>query len=352
MSLTLSSCNVFTKSYDDFEAQTLNSYYQSETISNNRYVLYYYDSTDEKSDEIKEDILSFFKDFEALDFYLVDTSKIETETSTFGGYETEPIVYVISSQKVLEEYSGITEINEFILNYSNIEFDYDLFEAQHLFTYEDVLNIESDLYILYYYLNNCPFCMETKPYFLPWAFTKSVEDIYFMEGSTVPYADQKPTELIVLNSGTPILVLMSNGKFANEFYSGTDDVLGFIDKITDGDIHKALDYGDFTDSHIDYYDTMDITTDLHFEYYYSPTCAHCELIKDQILFFFDNLDEAPFYLINTAEADGTPRVPGFTGTPSLYIIKDKVVVGQFEGSEEIPEFLGKYQQGEIDLDTY
>ncbi len=234
--LTLSSCNVFKLSYSDFEAQTLNSYHQSETVSNNRYILYYYDSTDEKSEEVREDILGFFKEFSALDFYLLDTSNIDNETSIFGVYESEPVVYIISSQKVLEEYKGSKAINEFIVNYSNIEFEYDLFEVQHITTYEEALNIKSDLYILYYYLDNCPYCIETKPHFLPWAFTKNVEDIYFMEGSSVPNADQKPTELIVLNSGTPILVLMSNGKFANELYSGTDDVLGFIERIGDGDI--------------------------------------------------------------------------------------------------------------------
>lgn len=236
MSLTLSSCNIFKLDYGNFSDQTLTSYYQTETISNNRYVLYYFDSTDESSENIKQEILSFFEDFDLLEYYFLDTSTIESEESMFGEYISEPIVYVISSNQVLEEYKGETQIIEFIGTYSSIEFDYDLFESQHLSTYEEVLNIEDDLYILYYYLNNCPYCMETKPYFLPWAFTKNVENIYFMEGSSVPNADQLPTELIVLNSGTPILVLMSNGKFANELYSGTEDVLNYINTIADGEI--------------------------------------------------------------------------------------------------------------------
>lgn len=234
--LTLSSCNVFKLDYTNFSDQSLNSYYHSEIISNNKYILYYYDSTDEKSEQIKPEILSFFEDFKDLDFYLLDTSEIQSEVSEFGEYKSDPIVYIISSNKVLEKYEGESEINEFILEYGSIEYEYSLFEDQHLYTYDEVLNIEDDLYILYYYLNNCPYCMETKPHFLPWAFTKNVENIYFMEGSTVPNADQLPTELIVLNSGTPILVLMSNGKFANELYSGTEDVLRYINTIGDGDV--------------------------------------------------------------------------------------------------------------------
>jgi hypothetical protein len=259
---------------------------------------------------------------------------------------------VISSQKVLEEYIGSTEINEFIIQYSNIEFDYSLFESQHLTSYEEVLAIENDSYILYYYLDSCPHCIASKPSVLPWAFTKSVEDIYFMEGSTVPNADQLPTELIILNSGTPILVLMTNGKFADEFYSGKEDVLNYIDSIGDGDIHLSYSYDDFEANHIDFFETMSITSDLHFEYYYSPICSHCNLIKGQLLNFFYDLEDIPFYLINTSEANGVVKIPGFRGTPALYILKDNVVVGEYIGSLAIPEFIDDYYSGDFDINDY
>lgn len=349
---TLSSCGFFKLDYTSFEENQLRSYFQAETISNNRYVLYYYDSTDETSSQSKQDILKFFKDFDALDFYFVDTSKIETEVSSFGGYTDEPIVYVVSDNRVYESYTGKEEINDFIVKYSNIVYEYDLFEAQHITTYEEALSIEKDLYIIYYYLPNCPFCMETKPSFLPWAFSKSAEDIYFMNGTTIENADQIPTELIGLNSGTPILLLMSNGKFANELYSGTDEVLGFINKISSGDIHLNLDYSDFKDDHIDFFETLDITSDLHFEYYYSPTCAHCNLVKGQLLSFFYNQKEVPYYFINITDADGTVRIADFSGTPSLYLVKDKKVVAKFIGSVEIPNFIDEYNQGKIDFTDY
>ena len=351
---TLSSCNLTTLNYNDFKDQMLSSYYQSETISKNRYVLYYYDSKQEESMEVEEEVLSFFKDFEVLDFYILDTSKIETEISSFGTY-TEPVIYIISSNKVLEEYRGSEAIREFIIQYSNLEFDYDLFESQHITSYEDILSIEDDSYILYYYLDSCPHCIATKPYMLPWAFTKSAEDIYFMEGSTVPNADQLPTELIILNSGTPILVLMTNGKFANEFYSGKEDVLAYIDSVGDGDIiaeELSYDYSDFDELHIDYTDTLTITDELHFEYYYSPYCAHCETIKPELLYFLNGLIDVEFYLIDTSVADGTSKIASFRGTPSLYLVYNNEVVAEFVGSAAIPDFISDYYGGKIDLASY
>ncbi|WP_158497943.1 thioredoxin family protein [Candidatus Izimaplasma bacterium HR1] len=341
-------------SYSDFEEQSLNSYYQSETISNNRYVLYYYDSSDEASKEIQKEILKFFKDFELLDFYLLDTSTLELEVSNFGLY-SEPVIYIISSNRVYEEYKGITAISEFIVEYSNIEFDYDLFEAQHISSYEEILAIENESYILYYYLDSCPHCIASKPYMLPWAFTKSAEDIYFMEGSTVPNADQKPTELIILNSGTPILVLMSNGKFANEFYSGKKDVLNYIDEVGDGDIiakELLLDYDEFDEFSIDYFDTLTISDNLHFEYFYSPYCSHCEAIKQELLLFLDGLVNIDFYLIDTSTADGVSKISSFRGTPSLFIVNDNEVVAEYVGSLDIPNFIENYINGEIDLSIY
>ena len=329
--LTLSSCNFNRIDYTDFEANKVISYYESETMSNNRYIVYYYDSDDENSTNIKGQILTFFEGFETLEFYLLDTKYIETETSNFGEYVDDPIIYVISNKKVLETYKGTQQINDFISKYTDIVFDYDLFENQHVTSYQEILDIENDSYILYYYLDSCPHCIATKPFLLP-------------------------TELIILNSGTPILVLMSNGKFANEFYSGSAPVEEYILEIGNGDIiakELQIDYDEFFEHFIDDYEnTLTISDELHFEYYFSPYCGHCISIKPNILNFFKDNNELEFYLINTTEADGSPKIVDFQYIPALYIVLGNEVVASFVGAVVIPEFIEDFNNGNIDLTEY
>ena len=57
-----------------------------------------------------------------------------------------------------------------------------------------------------------------------------------MNGATVSGSGTLPTELIILNSGTPILAVMTNGEFADEYYSGTTQVLEYIGLSGMGDI--------------------------------------------------------------------------------------------------------------------
>lgn len=113
IAMTLSSCTLFKQDYNHFSDQEVSDYYTAEHISNNRYILYYYNSLDEPSEDLKEDMLSFFKDFDLLEYYLLDTSNVEHRTSIFGGYDGDPIIYVVSSNKVYESYIGAEEINTF-----------------------------------------------------------------------------------------------------------------------------------------------------------------------------------------------------------------------------------------------
>ena len=59
-----------------------------------------------------------------------------------------------------------------------------------------------------------------------------------MNGAEVTDPDNIPTELIILNSGTPILLLMSNGVFLDEYYSGEEDVRTYITTIGDGELRQ------------------------------------------------------------------------------------------------------------------
>ncbi len=349
ITLTLSSCTT-DLTYNDFLDQHLTTYGDAETVSSGRYVLFYYDR---EKEEVNQDVLSFFQEFDLLNVYFVNTNPLKVEDSIFGGYQDTDIVYVVSNNEVEEQYEGEVEILTFIDKYRDLELDYDDFASQHLTSYDEVLSIDNDYYILYYYFEDCPHCMATKPTFLPWAFTKNTEDIYFMNGAKVSSPDDLPTELIILNSGTPILVLMSNGKFADEYYSGTEAVLGFIEEMGDNEIERIYEYEDFADNTLDSYDdTLNVSNNVHIEYFYSPYCSHCTSIKDTSLGFFDRFDEIEFYLINTSTATGTPKIPDFSSIPSMYIVANNVVVKEYIGTLQIKEFYSEYEAGNIDLSQY
>jgi|LGOV01.1.fsa_nt_gb hypothetical protein len=353
--IALSSCTLDSYNYSDFESVSLSSYYQAETESNNRHILYYYSSDSDACDDIKNDILTFFDGFDTLEYYMLDTIKIETESSYFGKFTGEPIIYIVSKNSVIEMYTGMEEITEFITEYSNIEYNYELFESQHLTTYEEVLNIDSESYVLYYYLDECTNCISVEELFLPWAFSKSIEDIYFLNGSNITNPDQIPSELLILSSGTPLILLMSSGVFTDEYYSGRDDVLDFINRIGTNDISTqnfGIEYTDFLEHFLDSFeDTLTISDNVHIEYYYSTYCAHCNFVKIDILNFF--LDkEFEFYLINTSEVLGIPKIDSFVGVPSLYIIADNEPVEEYIGSTEILDFIDDYNDGLIDLTEY
>lgn len=219
--------------YSDFPENTMTSYAALEQIPNKRYIAYYYSDTCSHCAVIKQDILNFFYNFDELPFYMLNIS-ITDDFSSLDEFGGTPTVFVMADGEVVDAYIGSIDIADFIEEYSDfdtISLEYNLFEPQHIFSYEDALNIEKDSYILYYYLRDCPHCQRTKPDFLKWAIKRDVDEIYFMDGATVSDPDNIPTELLILNSGTPILVVMTNGKFADEYYSGTEEVLEYINRI-------------------------------------------------------------------------------------------------------------------------
>ena len=344
------------KQYSDLENHHVSTYFEAEHASKNRYVLYYYDSTDENDNSIKNEIISFFELFEALEYFLLDASQSTVGVSAFGEYDDEPLIYVVSNQSVLEEYIGESNIRSFISSYSDIEFDYDLFEDQHLDSIYDALEIENDSYILYYYLDNCPYCIQMKPHFLPWAFSKSAEDIYFINGAEVESPDTLPTDLIVLQSGTPIIVVMSNGEFANEYYSGPDDVMEYIERVGEDPITSPLvdlDYGDFSDYIIsDLDETLLLSDGIYIEYYYSPNCFYCNEVKTDILRFLFTVENLDYYLINMSGASGRVKIDNYIGTPSLYVIYENQVLLSFIGKLNVLKFISDYNDGTLDFSSY
>ena len=221
--------------YTEFSDMAIDSHSEAESKSNNKYIVYYYQEACSHCQDVKQDILGFAKSFEALDFYLLDAARAPDDSSLEEFLGT-PTVFIFSGTEIIESYIGGPRVKEFIKKYEEIELDYSNFDAQDLITYQEILDIDSDTYLVYYYLESCPNCIEIKDQFLSWAFTKNVNQVFFMNGANVIDPDNLPTELQILGSGTPLLIVMSNGAFTDEYYSGKDDILSYIELNGIGDI--------------------------------------------------------------------------------------------------------------------
>jgi thiol-disulfide isomerase/thioredoxin len=236
--LTLTACDNGKLDYDDFSDISLESNADAENMSNNIYIVYYYQESCSHCLTIKEDILAFADTFTLIDFYIIDTSSVD-DIPSVPGYSGTPSVFVFSGGEVIERYVGFENIPLFIDIYSNleVELDYDSFRARQLTTYQQILNVNSDKYLVYYYLDSCPSCIEIKDQFLEWAININIRQLYIMNGAVVEDPDNIPTELQILSSGTPLLIVMSNGEFTDEYYLGKDDILEYIELVGKSDIN-------------------------------------------------------------------------------------------------------------------
>ena len=224
--------------YSDFEDHLLTSYEDAETIEDERYVVYYYGKNCGHCIKVKQDVLHFFDTFELLPFYILEVEDTP-DSSSLEEFRGTPTMFIMADGEVLDLYVGSVDIYDFFEDYKDLEsipLDYGHFKTQELTTYDQALEIESDAYLLYYYLDDCPHCIAAKDDFLEWTLQRDVRDVYFMNGATVSGSGTLPTELIILNSGTPTLVVMTNGEFADEYYSGTDEVLEYIALLGMGEI--------------------------------------------------------------------------------------------------------------------
>lgn len=354
---TLTACNkTEALDYADFYQHRESSYYLAETESIGRYVLYVYNSEDESSANVKADILTFFDTFSDLDFYLLDTSNIESEQSSFENYDGEPVVYIVSSHRPLETYKGKEAINEFITKYSDIVYDYDLYESQHVTDITEITESYDSAYLVYFYMEGCGFCEIIKEDMLKWAFTRSTEDIYFINSADSHIVNAFPDDLQLLMEGTPQLVVMSKGQYADERYIGVTQISDFIDQTGADEITSGLsdfEYSDFADHFMDSYDdSLVISDNLHFEYYFSPYCSHCNSIKTEVLGFFDDNQDLEYYMLNIVGATGQINIEEFEGVPSLYLVNNNQVQVSYIGAIQISDFIEAYNNGEIDLTQY
>ena len=177
---------------------------------------------------VKQDILTFADTFNDLEFYIFDISKAQ-DVSSIQELVGTPTVFIFSGREIIESYIGKDRVLLFIEEYENILFEYSSFSSQTLTTYNEILDIESSRYYVYYYLEGCAECIEIKYEVLAWAFTKNVNDMYIMDRSNLEDPNDIPSELLILASGTPILIVMNNGVYTDEYYLGKDEILDFID---------------------------------------------------------------------------------------------------------------------------
>ena len=238
--VTLTACTpepVEELDYSSFEEHLISSYDEATYQNQNKYIVYYYSQNCGHCVEVKEDILEFFDNYDALPFYIFNISDAD-DVSDLDEFVGTPTVFVMSDNKVSESYIGSTNIYSFIAEYEIVGLDYISFNDLHLITYQEILDIEQDTYIIYYYLDNCQDCMLIKDSLLTWTYTKSVGDIYFMNGDSVVAPTVIPSELIILNSGSPIIIIMSNGEFTDEYYLGSEEILEYIQAIGEGKIRN------------------------------------------------------------------------------------------------------------------
>jgi thiol-disulfide isomerase/thioredoxin len=335
--------------YSDFPTHLVTSYEELEQREE-RYVAYYYGEYCSHCATVKQDLLSFFSTFETLPFYILNTSDTPDVSSREEFYGT-PTIFVYSKGDIIDSYIGVDAIYDFMVTYRDIDeipLDYTHFSSQHVETYQELLDIEQDKYLVYYYLENCPHCIAAKPDFLKWAFQHDVKDIYFVNAATV--ADQTvPTELLIFNSGTPVLAVMSNGEFADEYYSGTDEVLNYIATIGDAEINPdepviTYEYSDFQDHQVSTYDDLELHEGTYVVYYYSPFCGHCESIKQDILEFLSTFDTYDYYMLDTSDASGVSNFDEFYGTPTVFVVEDGVIQESYIGTFQITDFIVSYSQ--------
>ena len=105
---TLSSCipkedELF--DYSDFPDNLISTHEEAETISENRYIVYYYGTYCGHCANIKQDILSFFSDFEALPFYIFNIDDADgIDVSSLQEFRGTPTLFIMSDNEVFEYY--------------------------------------------------------------------------------------------------------------------------------------------------------------------------------------------------------------------------------------------------------
>lgn len=340
--------------YSDFSSQQITSFYEAEHMNNNRYIVYYYSENCSHCKEVKEEILTLFNHYTALDFYLVDVAKAN-DSSTVPEFLGTPTVFVFSEGKVVESYIGLDKVRLFITLNTDFELDYARFTGRTFGTYDEILQMTDSDYIIYVYSDDAS-SASLKDQVLPWAYRKSITDIYFINQDEI--TGEIPSSLSILNSNAPMIIQMNGAVYTDVSFIGEEEIIEYITLIGEGDITTpeientilVYDYSDFLENTItSYSEALSISDQVHLVYFYSSTCGHCYELKPRILSFFGGLSDVEFYILEINGANRDVLIPELIGVPTLFLVIDHVIVESYIGTINIAKFITDYQAGTIDL---
>lgn len=331
--------------YSDFEDVRQLSYDAGETKENERYILYYYSENCGHCSDVKQEILTFFQTFDHLNVYLLDTGAEEVkDVSRYDEFVGTPSLFIIADGEVIESYVGSQEIRSFIESYRGFELDMSVFSPQQVQDGNDLLDLDRTV-LVYYYDDACIDCDDTHALFMPFAYKRGPKDVYFMNHQDVINI---PQGFLSLGEG-PVLLKMTGGVIEATYQA--NDIEQYINELDNNVLRTEYDYESFAEQHlIDYDDLLTIDETLYVVYYYSPVCAYCNAIKNDVLALFDSF-ELPYYLFDTSVTTGT--VPtDLQGVPTLRLVINGQVETEYIGTLEISDFIQSYQDGTLNFNEY
>ena len=112
----------------------------------------------------------------------------------------------------------------------------------------------------------------------------------------------------------------------------------------------TYDYSDVK-THIDWYDSFKQEEDDYLIYYYSPTCSHCNSIKQEVISYYLS-EKEPIYFVNTQlnsrfgptkDLIGICDIESFYifGTPFLIRVMNYRVADYYPGVSKILEYINQ-----------
>ena len=108
---------------------------------------------------------------------------------------------------------------------------------------------------------------------------------------------------------------------------------------------KTLTYSSF-DTVDDYLYIQTQVEDQYLVYWYSETCPACTEIKEEVLDFADKNEAGiKVYFMDAAHTSGTNYIQQMTGTPSMVIVVEGVIVDLALGNEAIPQLFDAINSG-------
>ena len=135
--------------YEDLDNVQVTSYMEGETIEE-RYVLYYYSETCPACNNVKQEIIPFFMDFELLDVYLLNVGDM-MDVSLFTEFVGTPSLFVIDGSKNLyETYIGSDRVREFMDKYEDFNVDMSDLSNSEILSLDDYQSLEGSIYTLVY----------------------------------------------------------------------------------------------------------------------------------------------------------------------------------------------------------